>query len=189
MRFLLAFLLLTSFGAFANDIIKVVDGSAAFCKSKADVLRYQSYGVYRPLKFVRNADSATLTVEFLRCVKNGEDFMFVRDDRFENRVLTIEAGPFSREGMKVEITRSDVAAVTFNTNGRVYQHAHLKKHADNTYSQTLPIERTNYETNRNGEHFLEMSVSYKVKVTDQNTGKVIDEKVEYLGSYRVYVRD
>lgn len=189
MKLILVAFLLVSFSSFANDIIKVVDGTAAFCKTKADVLRFQSYGMYRPVKFERSNDSATLTVEFLRCVQDGEDFKFVRDDRFEGRVLTLEAGPFNREGRKVSIERSDIAAVTFSSNGRIYNRGEMKKHADNTYSQTMPIELTNFEADRNGDHFFEMSVSYKVKVTDKETGAVIDSKLEYLGAYRVYLRD
>ena len=65
MRFIFVALLM-SFSAFANDIVKVTDGTTALCNSKADVLRYQTSGIYRPLSFVSGDDSATLTLEFLR---------------------------------------------------------------------------------------------------------------------------
>lgn len=188
MRLLLASLFFVSFSAFANDIIRVTDGSAAYCKTKADVLRYQSYGVYRPLKFERTDDEVKLTVEFLRCVKKGENYGFVRDTNFEERTLTIEAGPFSREETKVSIDRSEVSAVAFSSQGRVYHRATLEKNADNTYSQSMPVEMANFEADRNGEHFFEMAVSYKVKVTNQASGQVIDQKLEYLGAYRIYVK-
>lgn len=188
MRLVLASIFLLSFSAFANDIIKVTDGGAAYCKTKADVLRYQTSGVYRPLKFVRTEDEATVTVEFLRCVQKGEKFLFVRDDSFEGRQVNVLPGPFSRQAMTVSVERKDIAAVTFSSRGRVFSRGEMKRNADHTYSQTMPIELATFEANRNGEHFFEMTVSYQVKVTDELTGVVIDSKTEFLGSYRVYVK-
>ncbi len=180
--------LLMSFSVFANDIIKVTDGSVALCKSKADVLRYQTSAVYRPLSFVRGEETATLTVEFLRCVQSGEEFRFVRDTSLESRIVIVKAGPFSREDMTIEVKRSEVSGVTFSSGGRVYNRNEMKKNSNNTYTQTMPINRTDFETDRNGDRFFEMTVSYKVKVTNAATGIVIDSKLEHLGSYKVYVK-
>lgn len=180
--------LLVSFSAFANDIIKVTDGSIALCKTKVDVLRYQTSAIYRPLSFVRGDDSATLTVEFLRCVQSGEEFKFVRDTSLESRVVKIAAGPFSREDMTMKIERSEVAGVTFSSGGRVYNRNEMKKNWNNTYTQKMPLDRDSFEVDRNGNRFFEMAVSYKVKVINAVTGVIIDSKLEHLGSYRVYVK-
>ncbi len=188
MKLLLASLMLASFSAFANDIIKVTDGSVALCKSKADVMRYQTSGIYRPVSFVRGDETATLTVEFLRCVQKGDSFVFVRDNNLEGRVVTVEAGPFSREAITVEVKRSDVSGVMFASSGRVYNRNEMKKNVDNTYTQKMPVDSANFEVNRNGDRFFEMTVAYKMKVTNQATGVVIDSKEEFLGSYRVYVK-
>lgn len=188
MRLLLAILMLASFSAFANDIVKITDGSVALCKTKADVMRYQTSGIYRPVSFVRGEETATLTVEFLRCVQVGDSFKFVRDNSLEKRVVTIKAGPFSREDLTVEVKRSEVTGVAFASSGRVYNRNEMKKNADSTYTQKMPVEVANFETNRNGDRFFEMTVAYKVKITNQATGAVVDSKMEYLGSYRVYVK-
>lgn len=180
--------LFLSFSAFSNDIVKVSDGSVALCKSKVDVLRYETSAVYRPLSFVRGEEDATLTVEFLRCVQEGSEFKFIRDTSLEGRVVKVMAGPFSREDMTIEIKRSEVAGVTFSSRGRVYNRNEMKKNGNNTYSQTMPLEMANFEVNRNGDRFFDMTVSYKVKMTDVATGKVIDSKLEHLGSFRVFVK-
>lgn len=187
MKFILVALLM-SFSAFANDIIKITDGSIAHCKSKVDVLRYQTSAIYRPLSFVRGNDSATLTVEFLRCVQSGDEFKFVRDTNLENRIVKVEAGPFSREDMTMKVERSEIAGVTFSSRGRVYNRNEMKKNANNTYTQTMPMERDNFEMDRNGNRFFEMAVSYKVKISDAVTCRVLDSKLEHLGSFRVYVK-
>ncbi|MES2525503.1 MAG: hypothetical protein V4598_00385 [Bdellovibrionota bacterium] len=188
MRLLLASLMLVSFSAFANDIVKVTDGSVALCKTKVDVMRYATSGIYRPVSFVRTEDSATLTVEFLRCVQQGDSFAFVRDNSLEKRIVTVKAGPFSREDITVEVKRNDVTGVAFASSGRVYNRGDMKKNADNTYTQKMPIESANFEVNRNGDRFFEMTVAYKVKITNQATGAVLDSKLEHLGSYRIYVK-
>ena len=180
--------LFMSFSAFANDIINIADGSAAVCKSKADVLRYETSAVYRPVSFVRGEETATLTVEFLRCVQSGDDFKFVRDDKVERRKVTVKAGPFSTQDMTVEIKRTEIAGVSYSSKGRVYNRSEMKKNSNDTYSQTMPIELTNFEANRNGDRFFEMTVSFKVKVTDVETGKVIDSKLEHLGSFKIFVK-
>lgn len=187
MRFIFVALLM-SFSAYANDILKVTDGAAAYCKSKADVLRYQTSGVYRPLSFVRSDDSATITVEFLRCVQSGDDFRFVRDNNVEYRTVTVNAGPFNRSDMTVNVKRTEITGVTFSSAGRIHNRSEMKKNSNGTYTQTMPVEMANFEVNRNGDRFFEMTVSYKVEVTDAVTGKVIDSKLEYLGSFRVYVK-
>lgn len=180
--------LFMSFPVFANDIVKVTDGAAAYCKTKADVLRYQTSGIYRPLSFVRGDETATLTVEFLRCVQSGDDFKFILDTSLESRTVTVKAGPFSREDVTLEVKRSEISGVTFSSGGRVYNRSEMKKNANDTYTQTMPVEMANFEVNRNGDRFFEMTVAYKLKVTDVATGKVVDSKLEHLGSFRVYVK-
>lgn len=186
MRSLLASLLFVSFSAFGNDIIKIIDGSSAVCKTKADVFRYQASGVYRPVSFERGTDAVVVTVEFLRCIEREGEFKFVRDDKFENRVVSIQSGPFSRENLNVEIKRSEIGGVSYSTRGRIYSQSPMRKNADNTYSQKIPGGMENLEAD--GDDFFEFTVSYKEKVINQATDEIIDSKQEYLGSYRIYVK-
>lgn len=188
MRLALASILLVSLSAFGNDIIKVTDGSSAYCKSKADVLRYETSAVYRPVSFTRGNDESKLTVEFLRCVQKGENFLFVRDTQIEKRLVKVLPGPFNPKPMNVLLERSGFGAVTYSSKGKVYFRGELKKNADQTWSQTIPVEMANYEVNTRGDYFFELSLSFKSVVKDADTGKIIDARQDWMGSYRVYVK-
>lgn len=188
MRTLLAALMFVSFSAMGGDIIRI-EGGRASCKTKADVLLYQTSAVYRPVNLAQHGETASLTVEFLRCVEQNGKFAFVRDRSFENHTVTVEPGPLHREELAVDVIRNDIQAVTFNTNGFVLNRSEMQRNGDSTYSQTLPIgAMDSLETDRNGERFFEMAVSYKVMIKNRETGKIIDSKREYLGSYRVFVK-
>ncbi len=90
--------------------------------------------------------------------------------------------------MTVKIERREVTGVLFNSLGHVYTRGNLQKNNDHTYTQNLTINRSEFEVNRSGERFFELTVSFKLKITNEATGRVIDSGLEHLGSYRVFIK-
>ncbi len=189
MKLLFVILSLVSLSTFANEIIKISDGSVAKCDTKVDVLKYRAQSIYRPLSFEFRNGAADVTVEFLKCVQEGEAFKFVRDTNISERTVTFEAGPMSRDGQTVRIEREKFTLVAFRSDTvRIHSKNELTSNGDNTYSASLPLKVANLQESRDGEKFFEMTVSNKMVMIDEATNRVIDSRIDFLGSYRMTVK-
>jgi hypothetical protein len=184
--FLLTFI---SLSAFAGEIIKVSDGSVAECKTSVDFNRYNGTVIYRPLNMDFSEGKAQVNVEFLKCVENNGNYGFVRDGDVFETVVTYQPGPFECDVRVVRIKRELFSVLALGSDEtRHIANGELKSLRSGIFSATLPLERSSLEVNRNGNRYFDMVIAYKVKIIDVSTNKVIDSKIDYLGSYRMIIK-
>lgn len=187
MKSLIAALILLSFSSFASEILKVSDGSVALCESKVDVYRYRAGLVYRPLGFKVIDGNAEVTVEFLKCVQEGDTFKFVTDKNISSRTIVVETA--SREQRTIRIEREKFALVAYRSNDiRLLSRTELADNGNHTYTATLPLVLSDLQVNRDGKRFFEMSLSHKIKLVDDETNRVIDARTDFLGTYRMVIK-
>lgn len=188
MKFLILFSLL-SLNTFANEIIKVSDGSVAKCDNKVDVYRYRASLVYRPIDFTYADGKAQVKVEFLRCIQDGETFGFVEDKNIFQRTVVIEPGPFSRETMTIRIEREKFNVVGYRSDDtRLLTKGELQAGRNNKFTATLPIVLGDLQVNRNGDRYFEMTISSKMSMYDAATDRKIDARMDFMGTYRMIVK-
>ncbi len=189
MKFLLLLSLL-SLNVFANEIIQGSDGSIAKCESKVDVYRYRVNMVYRPLEFKVVDGNAKIKMEFLKCVNDNGVFKFILDKDIATRTVVIEPGPFSTETTTIRIDREKFAVVAYRSDDtRMLSKNDLVSNGDHSYSVTLPLVMGDLQVNRAGQRYFDMSVSFKMTMFDAATNRPIDSRVDFLGTYRMVIRD
>lgn len=186
-HFLALCLLVATSSVFADEIIKVVDAGKAECSTLKDFLRYQTTAVYRPLKFVRGNGSSQLTVEFLKCVKTNEGFAFQRQGSIETSEVRVVKGPINDISQTVLVERKGVTLIAYNSTGRILARSVAMRGDDGTYVADLEIDHNQMDSTFAGSKF-EFSLYTVIKITDAETGALIDSGREFLGSYALIVR-
>lgn len=179
--FILASCLLTfGLSAHATEILRITDGATAKCDSRADEMRYKTSFIYRPISAVRlNGQEALLSLQFLKCSQEERGgFAFSAETDLRSRTVVLERGPFRDQDMTVTVERNNLSVVVYNEEGHVFDSAPLKKISGDTYTAVIKLEEDN----------LLFNIHSMVKVTNENTGAVIDSGRDISGSYRIKLK-
>lgn len=180
--FILASCLLTfGLSAHATEIIRITDGATAKCESRVDEMRYKTSFIYRPLSAVRlNQQEALLSLQFLKCSQEQRGgFAFSAETELRSRTVVLERGPFRDQDMTVTIERKDLNVVIYNEQGQILDTAPLKKVSPDTYTAVIKLKEDN----------LLFNIHSRVKVTNEDTGTVIDSGRDISGSYRIKLNE
>ncbi|MCM2350994.1 MAG: hypothetical protein NDI69_13315 [Bacteriovoracaceae bacterium] len=178
---------LFSLSAFAqvDSLIKLYDGGVARCQSKADVYRHRISSVYRPLELKQNADQTFIKIEFLRCVKNNDQYSFVRDYSISRpRIINDEL----TDGRELSVVKDNFTMIAVNNRGQLIDRSTLEANEDGTYSVVLDIKTEEYELTPTGKSSVEVLVQTRFKISDMNTEEIIDRGTESLGAYRLIIK-
>lgn len=187
MKILVSALMLSlSTGVMANDLIKMIDGGVARCESRVDVVRHNLSSVYRPLSAVRNGEKVTLRLEFLRCVENKRNNTFGFEREPELMVRTVR--PLLSPDRELNVVRRDLSVVVMNGKGVKVDKQELKEVGAGVYTVTVKTTAEEYDDSPLGKKSLELHVQSIMKITDADTGEVIDQGLEALGAYRIVVK-
>lgn len=181
---ILAMTVLVSTQAFASDLVKTYDGTIATCQSNVDVESHAIGAIYRPVKLEKSDKTATITIEFLKCTKDG----FVRDLSVEKRVTKV-TDLSTRDLSKVEVSmqRSSTQLLAFNGLGELIDRQALNRNEDGTYSAKINIDVLNLDDAPTGKKSLEVAVQSVFELKNSK-GELIDNGFENLGSYRLIVK-
>ncbi len=171
--FFAALLLSVTLASQATELVKLHDGSVAKCESRIDVARHGLSGVYRPLDITKNS----MNIEFLRCTEREGKFAFVRDFSFESRKVS----PLIAPERKLVVERRKVSLMLVNGKGNLVDQQLLTKEADGIYSVEFNMISAKDKP-------IEMFVQSRYKLIDAETGSVIDEGLESLGSFRLLAK-
>ncbi len=174
--FIASILLVSSFSVSATEIVRINDGASARCENRADVARYATSPIYRPTSIVRlNAQEAMISLQFLKCSNERSSFNFSADSEPTSRTVVLERGPMREQDMTVTIERKNMRVVVYTESGKVLDSAPLKQVSGDTFSAVIKLEEDNVLFN----------VHSQMKITNDDTGAVIDSGREILGSYRL----
>lgn len=185
---ILASAVLTSAQVMADSLIKTHDGTIATCQSKLDVETHAVGAIYRPVKIEQTESTAKITVEFLKCTSEKNQFKFVRDLSLEKRnskVTDFSTTDLSKK--EISMTRSNTSLLAFNGKGNLIDKQVLKRNADGTYSVTINTQAAEYDNSPTGKKSFEIAVQSEFTLVD-STGSLIDTGFENLGSYRLIVK-
>ena len=181
---LAAFVLSLSSLTHANDLIKLLDGSVARCESRIDVARHNITGVYRPVSVVREGEMAEIRIEFLRCVESKTKFGFEREAEIEARSVR----PVMTPERELLVERSKISLVVMNGKGELVDRQEMSKGLNGLYIVRVKTEGRDYDDSPEGKKSLEIHVQANYKITDTETGNVIDQGRDAYGSYRLIVK-
>lgn len=185
--FICSLVLLASASSYAGEIIKILDGSSASCKTLVDYLDLQTSGAYRPLSYERVDGKSILTLEFLRCEKTDTGFAFKRTNN-RNGTYTVSYQP--RTGTEVKellIEKSAPTVIAYNGRGRVLARSASLRSQGGVYVADLSFDDNELDATFLGLRF-DFSLESKIVIKDKETGKVIDSGKKFSGAYALIVR-
>lgn len=159
--------LLTSLASQA-EIIKLHDGTVARCETKADVARHSISGVYRPV----SVESNRIVIEILTCKESKNGYVFKRDSNFEDKTIR----PIVSPERKLHIEHSALTVLIVNGDSKLVDKKELIKGRDNLYSANF---------NPGNDDFIEFHIQTQIKLTDVDSGEIIDQGVDTYGAYRI----
>lgn len=170
-----------SFSVFAQEqFIKVLDGTAAYCKSQDDVARYLASGVVS-LKLNKIKDfgdrlSLSVSVNFYVCKKNDRGFSFEKMQ--DPTYLTYGLGE-----RRISIERKDFTLRVINGNYDILD-KELVRNDSNTNETILNFAKADITTLANGKKYVDIDLSAMFKFSDDR-GASGNFEPRVFGSYRV----
>jgi hypothetical protein len=173
----------------ASDIIDIVDGSRAGCKTRTELETSQGKIFYRPVSFKRIDEvKGELALEFLNCVEKDGQIGFVAADPSIEQTVVMRPTPFQRSERKVKIERDHFSVVTFTERGHVLEKVSLKNSDGGLFRAVVRVDHADMDRTRNGNDTLQFNIHSIMKVTDAADGSVIDSGREVLGSFRLILK-
>ena len=174
----LAFL---SFAAFSQEqMVKVLDGSAAYCRNQEDTSRYMPSGVVSiKLNKVRDLGdrfSLAVSVNYYICKKNERGFGFekMQDPTYLSYSIT---------DRRITIERRDFTLRVINGNYDILAKELVKN--DNAINETvLTINKSDITALANGKKYVDIDLSALFKFSDDRD-YVGNFEQRVFGSYRV----
>jgi hypothetical protein len=185
--FICSLLLLASSSVFSAEIIKIIDGSSATCNNLVDFIQLQTSGAYRPLSYNRVDGKSILSLEFYRCVKTDDGYVFKKSNTLEGSYTTTVQSGIGNTKREVIIERKEPMVVAYNMTGRVLARSTALRNRGGAYVAELNFDENELESTFTGLRF-DFSLYTMVIIKDKKTGEIIDSGKKFYGAYALIVR-
>ena len=170
-----------SFSVFAQEqMLKVLDGTVAYCKNQDDVARYLSSGVVsiklNKMKDLGERVSLAVSVNFFVCKKTDRGFGFekMQDPTYLSYPLS---------DRRISIERRDFTLRVINGNYDILA-KELIQNSTGANETILTFNKSDITTLANGKKFVDVDLSALFKFSD-NRGNEGNFEQRVYGSYRV----
>jgi len=169
-------LLVFGMTAQATEIVRIFDGATAECANRADEMRFKTSAIYRPVSAVRlNSEEVSISVQFLKCSNERGEYGFSTDVPTRSRSIVLERGPFQDKDVTVTVERTNLKLVVYSEDGHIIDTTALKLVSGDTYNAIVKVDRDDVLFN----------VHSLLKITNEETGAILDSGRSILGSYRL----